>query len=460
MKQPVLSLFFAGCCTLAAIGQEPIDSYIDNPITLTVIAEASDGLNAPYDLDFHPDAKRPFELWVLNRETSYMGSTVTLYNAGTPNQKAGYLQDSYNGHFMTYPSAIAFGDNGNFATTQEILNTSGGPGTSVFMGPTLWSSDTTIYAHVNQEHNGGPLGSHLDMLHQSPFAMGVASDTGNVYWVFDGYRGNICRYDFGKPHEPGGEDHSDGKVWRYPEVTVTRKSDMPSHMVLDKKTGMLYIVDSGARRILRLNTKSGEVQRSGVQYSSGEEDLAEYKEMSQVEWSVFIDKNTGGQLSQPCGIAHADGRLLVSDNATGNILIYDITGATPKEMGRIKTQQGIMGITIGPDNRIWYANPDNNKIVRIDLAPITAIDENPISAPVALSIYPNPATDAITLTCPVAYAHASVTLADMLGTTLYSSRMQGKQEHVIYTQGLANGVYTLLLNNGVEQLAQRVLVRR
>lgn len=460
MKQCILPLLISLCSSTTTTAQEPIDAYIDKPIELTVIAKVNDGLETPYDLDFHPDAKRPFELWVLNRGTSYMGSTVTLYNAGTPQQKANYLQDSYNGHFMTYPSAIAFGDNGNFATTQEILNTSGGPGTSVFMGPTLWSSDTAIYARVNQEHNGGPLGSHLDMLHQSPFAMGVASDTGNVYWVFDGYRGNICRYDFGEPHEPGGEDHSDGRVWRYPEVTVTRKTDMPAHMVLDKKTGMLYIVDSGARRILRLNTKSGTVLRDGVQYSSQEEELAEYKEMSEAEWTVFIDKNTGGSLNQPCGIAHADGRLLVSDNATGNIIIYDITSENPLEIGRIQAQPGIMGITIGPDNRIWYVLPNSNEVVRIDLAPTTSIGEQQTSSPTALSVYPNPATDAVTITCPATHAHALVTIADVLGNTLYSSNMHGETKRVIPIENFANGVYTLLLTNGTEQLAQRILIRR
>lgn len=460
MKKSVLALFLATCCGSMAIAQESIDSYLNHSIKLTVIAKASDGLNTPYDLDFHPDAQHPFELWVLNRGTNYMGSTVTLYNAGTASQKANYLQDSYNGHFMTYPSAIAFGDNGNFATTQEILNTSGGPGTSVFMGPTLWSSDTTIYARVNQEHNGGPLGSHLDMLHQSPFSMGVASDTANVYWVFDGYRGNICRYDFGIPHEPGGEDHSDGKIWRYPEVTVTRKPNVPGHMVLDKKTKMLYIVDAGSRRILRLNTTSGTVERSGVQYSSREEELAEYKEMGQVEWGVFIDRNTGGPLSQPCGIAHTDGRLLVSDNATGNIIIYDITGETPKELGRIKTQAGIMGITIGPDNRIWYVHPTNNEIVRIDRESATDVNEQPTTVTAQVTAYPNPATDVLTITCPTAYAHASVTLVDMLGNVLYTSAMQQADQHVIHTENIASGIYTLLLNNGAQQVAQRVVIRR
>ena len=79
---------------------------------------------------------------------------------------------------------------------------------------------------------------------------------GNIYWVFDGYHSSIVRYDFATPHEIGGHDHSDGKVWRYDEVSVSRQEGVPSHMILDDNTGFLYIADTGNQRILKTGRQS------------------------------------------------------------------------------------------------------------------------------------------------------------------------------------------------------------
>ena len=127
---------------------------------------------------------------------------------------------------------------------------------SYFSGPTLWDSDLSIYANLNQD--GPLLGSHLDMIHQSPFSMGIEyAGLGNVYWVFDGYHASIVRYDFVMPHEVGGNDHSDGRVWRYDEVDIAMHEGIPSHMVLNDSTGELFISDTGNQRILVFNTQSG-----------------------------------------------------------------------------------------------------------------------------------------------------------------------------------------------------------
>lgn len=67
----------------------------------------------------------------------------------------------------------------------------------------------SIYA----EPSGGN-GSHLDMLHESPYCQGIASETLNRFWVVDGNLGDIVMYDFKADHGPGNNDHADGVVHR------------------------------------------------------------------------------------------------------------------------------------------------------------------------------------------------------------------------------------------------------
>ena len=183
------------------------------------------------------------------------GSTVIYNNVGMHNQESEYIKDSYSRHFMHTASAIAFDNQGFFANTLECKDANNNIN-GFFSGPTLWDSDLSVYGNVNQ--NGPLLGSHLDMIHQSPFSMGIDyAGLGNVYWVFDGYHSSIVRYDFATPHEAGGHDHSDGKVWRYDEIEISMHDGIPSHLVFDDNTGSLYIADTGNQRILVFDTLSG-----------------------------------------------------------------------------------------------------------------------------------------------------------------------------------------------------------
>lgn len=283
-----------------------------------------------------------------------------FYHAGDSTMTYEKRKDSHRGHFMLNCSAFAMGDTGDFATAQEVMNSVGNQ-TSTFMGPTLWSSDTSIFARMNQNDwvNGEPLGSHLDMLHQSPYAMGVAFEKDNVYWVFDGQNKNLCRYDFEMPHPIGGDDHSDGRIRRYTEVSLVRKDNLPAHMVIDPKSGWLYIVDNSKKRIIRVDINSGE---ESTTLTATNETLAEYRRMKNVKWEVYID--TG--LVSPCGIDLLDNRLVVSDNSNGDIVMYTTDGPKGIELGRIKTgYAGIMGVKIGPDSNIWYVNFTRNEAIRL-----------------------------------------------------------------------------------------------
>ena len=81
------------------------------------------------------------------------GSTVIFHNAGLNNQTSEYRKDSYSRHFMNTASSLSFDDEGFFANTlecQDANNNSNG----FFSGPTLWDSDLSIYAEMNQN---GPI---------------------------------------------------------------------------------------------------------------------------------------------------------------------------------------------------------------------------------------------------------------------------------------------------------------
>ena len=294
-------------------------------------------------------------------DSNFGGSTVTYYNAGLENQWVDYRKDSYSGHFMNKASAIAFSDNGGFANTLDIQDANGNQN-GYFSGCTLWDSDTSIYARINQ--NGPELGSHWDMLHQSPYSVGIAAEAVNIYWIFDGYHNTVAKYDFQEPHsdhEHGGEDHSDGIIYRYDEIVVERVSGLSSHMVMDQTSGDLYICDTGNQRILKMNTNSGSIDYSLSPYG---ENIQGYYSMNGAEYETIIDSG----LVSPTGIDLYDNYLIVSDYASGEIIVYDIGHPNIiQEINRLQTNMisDVMGIKVGPDGSIWYVCTNSNKLYQM-----------------------------------------------------------------------------------------------
>ena len=285
------------------------------------------------------------------------GSTVLFFNTGLPEQTSEYRKDVASSHFMNTASSMAFDDEGYFANAidcQDGNNNSNG----YFAGPTLWDADLSVYAML-------PQGSHIDMLHQSPYGVGIEyAGSGNIYWLFDGFHSAIVRYDFYTPHSYGGDNHSDGRVWRYGEVTVSREAGVSSHMVLDEANGWLYIADTGNSRIIRFNVNSGNYDYNLSPYG---EPLAQYWMMENAEWEVII--NTG--LQKPSGIDFYEDRLIVGDFETGEIIIYNVSGDSPMEMGRFETgyANNIMGLLVGPNQNIYYVNYQRNELMRVEAEP-------------------------------------------------------------------------------------------
>ncbi len=322
--------------------------------TYTVVANAADGVARPQDLDFHPDADRSHELWVVNKGTEDTGSDMVILfdvrddSAGSENRRDGNAW-----HFMNLTSAIAFSpDTTNWANSPEITdaNHSGG----IFTGPSLWSGDLDVFAMPS-----GGNGSHLDMVHQSPNSMGIAWEKKDIYWVFDGYADELVRYDFADDHGPGNDYHADAKVKRYSQVPVARVEGTPSHMVIDQATGWMYIADTAGGSVLRVDTNSG-TKGDDIVPALNFEPLAMNVQMEGEVWETFTDG-----LTEPCGIEVFGEVLYVSDRATGEIIAYEIS--TAEEIGRVQTDaQAIMGLKADPDGVLHYVDRGSNEVVRIE----------------------------------------------------------------------------------------------
>ncbi len=335
-------------------------------LDITVIATSADGLNEPRDLDFNPGIDG--ELWIVNRKDD---SVTIVESAGLPEQVSATVDDPYALHFLDSPSSIAFGGvtfpgstYHTFGTCQESTNSYNQPGEgNGFMGPSLWSADPEVFGITNPEavdFLGFDLGSHLDMLHESPNCMGMSWEAENVYWVFDGSDGSIVQYDFATDHGPGYDDHSDGVIARYVIGEVSRVKKVVSHIELDIATGLLYVADTGNNRVAVLDTSTGE---RGSNLSSIERGVKHY-EMEDPTFDTLIDGATAG-LEVPAGLALVGDLLLIGDNAQGKIHAFDLSGSPVGSIDTGLSSGSLMGFVANGLDEVWVTDVTGDRVLRI-----------------------------------------------------------------------------------------------
>lgn len=404
-----------------------IDEYVGAPSSLTTIAGSGEGVNKPTDLDFHPVLTHK-ELWVINKDSEQSGgSTVTIYDAGEPDQTEIWKRDGNAWHFMSLPTGIAFSENGNFADSPGVYDANHDGG-GAFTGPALWSSDMSIYA----EPSGGN-GSHLDMLHVSPYSQGIAAERDNVFWDFDGYNNDIVRYDFVHDHGPGNDYHSDAIIRRYADDEVTRDQDntVVSHLVVDANKQWLYVVDHGHNRVFRIDITTGTI--GGTPPYPETEPYAEYTMVTGYTQESVVDVG----LNSPAGIDVIGDRMIVSEFESGDIVIYDISSMPAIELDRIHTGlSSLQGIKIGPDGKIYGVDFTTNTVFRVEP---NSVSVSEVTVPEPL-VYPNPAADYIKING--LEAGATLQLFDMQGK-LVNSLIPGKATAEMSISDLAPGIYTL-----------------
>ncbi|MCC6622641.1 MAG: hypothetical protein IT385_15365 [Deltaproteobacteria bacterium] len=323
------------------------------------------------DLEFHPDRN---ELWVLNRPFEVQGicsqsnfnsarcrsmesSTTILFEPGTPNQDDLTVTDDNAWHFMRRAPALAMGALDTFATCGEAFTGNFEDDPITYIGPTLWSADLEIYGVTPPGGNG----SHLDMLHETPWCMGIAHERDNVYWLFNGEHGAIDRVDFHEDHGPGADDHSDGEVHRYIKGALTRLPSVPSGLVFHHGDNHLYIVDSGSNRVIKMDT------RSGTAGGALDEQWEELAASGQVRNSTVVELVLPGVMTQPSGLAIHDDVMYVSDHQTSRIHAFDrATGAQLRTLDTGLPAGTLAGLEVGPDDKLYFTDMLGGAVYRID----------------------------------------------------------------------------------------------
>ena len=324
-------------------------------VTLTVVYEP-DHQRGATGLAFNP--ARPNELWVVNRMDDTM---LVVYDPGTPQMTSKHLKDPDAVHFNHHQTNIAFCRTGAckapgalryFATCGENDGTQDRQ--KGFTGPALWDSDPAVFAKPTS--NG--LGSHIDMLHDTTWCMGIAHERDNAYWVFDGNFGSLARYDFHSPHEPGGDDHSDGEIWQYAMGKVKRVPNVPSHLVYDTDSKLLYAADTGNKRIVSLDISTAT--------GGGSLPTMEPTVPQQMDGATLKEVVAPGMLEAPSGLAMSDQLLFVTDNATGLIHAFDLNGQPVRSLDTGLPAGSLAGITFGPDGKAYFVDMLTSRIYRID----------------------------------------------------------------------------------------------
>lgn len=325
----------------------PLGTGEPDSVEWTYILGEEEKVSDPRDIGFDGEGR----LWIANRVDD---RTFIVTDPGTDEQDHERRKDGYAEHFMEETMALSFDGNVQFGSCGESRNTYNDRyPPNDFMGPVLWSTDLEIFAAQNPEG----LGSHLDMLHESPNCMGIAWERANVYWVFDGQNDTIVRYDFAEDHDVGQDYHGDGLIHRLSEPEVAREPDVPSHMMIDPASGLLYVADTGNGRILWIDTQSGE---KGDNLRVSAEPVEEYAWWDGAAWGVLVEG-----LDRPSGLAVGGERVWVAEYGTGRILEYGLDGQLLVSLDTGLGAETLHGIELGPDGKLWVVDNVGTTVWRI-----------------------------------------------------------------------------------------------
>jgi hypothetical protein len=318
-------------------------------------------------LAFNPLAED--ELWVTLREpesglpcrsddtrgcAALIGKMAIVSQASGPEPVVDLATDDNAWHFLRNPTSIAFAPSGSFGTCGEARTANFEEEEIPYNGPVLW--DPALFGEHAKD---GMNGLHLDMLHETPFCMGIAHEVDNVYWAFNGDAGALDRYNFNSPHPPGGEDHSDGELWRYAEGELLRVPRVPSHLVYEAETGFVYVADTGHGRILRLDSNTGTEDGEVEAYDP----IPVHARMTGATLEEIVPP---GVLERPSGLALHQGVLFATDNATGKVFAFTTQGKLLRTLDTGFSDGSLAGITLSPGGRAFIADLTTSEVFRID----------------------------------------------------------------------------------------------
>lgn len=282
--------------------------------TMKVVYQGRTGFS-PVDLEFNP--RNPREPWILHYGT---GHATIVRNPGLSTAEVIERRDPAYTHHMYKPAGLAMG--GTSTQWGQLWATCGDNdnGGDDHMGPTLYSSDLRLFGYQNP--NTG-LGTHLDMLHSTPYCRGIAwAGTKNQYWVFNSDAGAIDFYDFKMDPGPGNTDHSDGVVRRF----ANRQRNVAP------LPGNEYIA---ARDYYEGTTKT------------------------------VVSSSAG--LVQPSGIEATGGLAFVTDASTSEIHAFKLSdGSLVRSFDTGLPSGSLASLNFGPEGKIYFADRKGNRVHGLD----------------------------------------------------------------------------------------------
>jgi hypothetical protein len=289
--------------------------------------------------------------------SALQGAVAVVSKATGESPSAVIKQDGNSLHFMRRPTQLAWGEGLLFASCGEALTDNFEDVDIPYAGPVLWSSDPEIFGVKPKADQNG---THLDMLHETPYCMGIAHESGNAYFAFNGDAGALDRVDFHAPHQIGGEDHADGEVHRYVTGELLRVPEVPSHLAYDEERGLVYVADTGHGRVISVDpstaTPDGTIDVYEVLQASG-----------RMKGTRVVELVPAGLLQKPSGLAFANDTLYVTDNATSLIYLLDVSGKILSVVDTKLPAGSLSGIVVGPDQKLYLGDLLTGAVHRLEI---------------------------------------------------------------------------------------------
>ena len=428
---------------------------------------SGDAFAEPTGLAFRPGGEG--ELWVTN----HGDDSVAIVDDSGEEATVTNRRDAYAEHFVARPDGIAFDDTGEYLAIANDSNNEVRDMEFVmnpernrffknnnFMGPTLFDADTYALAGQSKGYlDDWPQpgfghdppddiprhqcpdeywseeaaqciwpreGSHLDMLHSSPLAAGIAHAGDNLYYVLDGCggrtpanrcegNGHVVLIDFNRDHQEGNGFHGDGIVERFIDAPFTRTEGVPSGIAVHD--GSVYYADTGAGVVRRLDPEGGTreivvhpwhpgpathhqqgnglmdwadaahgpadgddpnavdewiathgdarmIEELGDEWIKPQETLGEYSYVLDAAGEEAIPS---GEIERPAGLAASDETLYAADNATGDVHAFDWDDlSTPDEVYETGAES-LGGLALDPADEDWlyFTDTAGNSVGRV-----------------------------------------------------------------------------------------------
>ena len=136
-------------------------------------------------------------------------------------------------------------------------------------------------------------------------------------------------------------------------------------MELDADRGLLFIADSGNRRIATLDIELG-TQGSGI--FPNYDGTSQYY-MNDAVIESFVDEDSSVELVAPSGLALHGNMVFVSDNSTSKIYAFDIDSAELIDwidLSSVVPTGGLMGLAFDAKGNLFVTDEVNSTVLKLE----------------------------------------------------------------------------------------------